>query len=174
MVDFISFYEYLSPSAPMLGAMPKYEGTLETLSPERRTNETIRKMYKFDWDKHPPGKKMSDEQYMLCPPRVLGYALKQKKWAQLLVDRLQAPNKADASTFRDKLQLEDDLKELLQKSVQAHEKGKQTNTRGQMLALQDFAPDKGKGLVIMLYGKLTSRSYVYIGLLGTLSWERCA
>ncbi|KAF2688250.1 P-loop containing nucleoside triphosphate hydrolase protein [Lentithecium fluviatile CBS 122367] len=152
MVDFTSFYEYLSPNTPILGPMPRYEGQLETLSPERRANPIFREMYRFDWDKHPPTKEMTEDQYMLCPPRVLGYALKQKKWAQLLVDRLQPPDEADASTFRDKLQLDSELKELVQMSVQAHERGKETNKRGQPLALQDFAPDKGKGLVIMLYG----------------------
>lgn len=152
MVDFMSFFEYLSPTTPILGPLPRYEGQLETLSPERRTNPIFREMYKFDWDKHPPTKEMTDDQYMLCPPRVLGYALKQKKWAQLLVDRLQQPDAADASTFRDKLQLDYELKELVQMSVQAHERGKKTNPRGQQLALQDFAPDKGKGLIIMLYG----------------------
>ncbi|KAJ4301552.1 hypothetical protein N0V90_003645 [Kalmusia sp. IMI 367209] len=152
MVDFTSFYEYLSANTPILGPMPRYEGQLETLSPERRANPIFREMYKFNWDKHPPNKPMTPEQYMMCPPRVLGYALKQKKWAQLLVDRLQPPDEADASTFRDKLQLDEELKDLVQKSVQAHELGKETNRSGQTLALQDFAPDKGKGLVIMLYG----------------------
>lgn len=154
MVDFMSFYEYLSSNTPILGPLPKYEGQLETLSPERRTNPIFREMYKFDWDKFSAKDKdkMTPEMYMLCPPRVLGYALKQKKWAQLLVDRLQPPDEADSSTFQQKLQLEEDLKELVQKSVQAHEKGKETNRNGKTLALEDFAPDKGKGLVIMLYG----------------------
>jgi hypothetical protein len=109
-------------------------------------------MYKFGWDKHPPNKRMTDEQYMMCPPRVLGYALKQKKWAQLLVDKLSPPNDADASTFQERLQLDDEDKKLVQKSVQAHEVGKGKAKNGQTIALQDFAPDKGKGLIIMLYG----------------------
>ncbi|KAF2645288.1 P-loop containing nucleoside triphosphate hydrolase protein [Massarina eburnea CBS 473.64] len=152
MIDFASFYEYLSPNTPILGTLPKYEGQLETLSPERRANDTFRQMYKFDWDRHPKDKELTREQYMLCPPRVLGYVLKQKKWAQLLVNKLEEPDEADASTFQDKLQLDDELKELVEKSVKAHEKGKNLTTRGEPMALQDFAPDKGKGLIIMLYG----------------------
>lgn len=153
MVDFQSFFEYLSPNTPILGPLQRYEGQLESLSPERRANPIFRDMYKFDWDKHPRNKALTYEQYMMCPPRVLGYALKQKKWAQLLVDHLREPDEADASTFRQKLQLDDELKELVEKSVQAHELGKETISRGRTKALQDFAPDKGKGLVIMLYGK---------------------
>ncbi|KAF1956039.1 P-loop containing nucleoside triphosphate hydrolase protein [Byssothecium circinans] len=152
MVDFESFYEYLSPNTPILGSMQRYEGQLETLSPDRRANPVLREMYKFDWDKHKRTEPMTPEQHMLCPPRVLGYALKQKKWAQLLVSKLQPPDKADASTFQEKLQLDDELKELVQKSVQAHERGKERDWKGRPLALQDFAPDKGKGLIIMLYG----------------------
>lgn len=125
---------------------------MESLSPERRQNPIFREMYKFDWDKHPPEKPMEDDQYMMCPSRVLGYALKQKQWAQLLVDRLEEPDAADAGTFREKLQLDEESKELVQKSVQAHEQGK-VQTKSGLRALEDFAPDKGKGLVIMLYGR---------------------
>jgi hypothetical protein len=115
-------------------------------------------MYKFDWDKHPRSKSMTDLQYLLCPPRVLGYALKQKNWAQLLVDGLRKPDAADAGTFEDKLQLDEDFKDLIKKSVQAHELGKQKDSRGRFKALEDFAPEKGKGLIIMLYGKRNRHS----------------
>ncbi|KAH7398262.1 P-loop containing nucleoside triphosphate hydrolase protein [Pyrenochaeta sp. MPI-SDFR-AT-0127] len=152
MVDFDSFFEYLSPNTPILGNLQRYEGQLESLSPERRANPIFRDMYKFHWDKHSPDKKMTPDQYLHCPPRVLGYALKQKKWAQLLVEGLQAPDEADATVFNDKLQLEEEAKELVKWSVQAHEQGKKTNKKGESMSLQDFAPDKGKGLVIMLYG----------------------
>jgi hypothetical protein len=153
-VDFASYYEYLSTTTPILGPLTRYEGQLETLSPERRANPDIQNMYKFGWDKHPRDKKMTPEQYMMCPPRVLGYALKQKKWAQLLVDKLDAPNAADATTFTEKLQLDDEAKALVEKSVRAHERGKKEIKIGQTIGLQDFAPDKGKGLIILLYGML--------------------
>lgn len=152
MVDFVSFFKYQSPKTPILGNLQRYEGQLETLSPERRANTVFQEMYKFDWDKHPRNKPMTSLQYLLCPPRVLGYALKQKKWAQLRVDGLREPDEADARTFRDKLQLDEDFKELISKSVQAHEKGKQKDSKGRFKALEDFAPEKGKGLIIMLYG----------------------
>ncbi|KAI9665888.1 MAG: hypothetical protein M1821_003823 [Bathelium mastoideum] len=96
---------------------------------------------------------MSDEQLMCLPPRVLGYALRQKTWVQLLVDSLRNPNKADASTFGKELQLEEDAKTLISKAVRAHETAKRREQDGTTKGLQDFAPEKGKGLVIMLHGE---------------------
>lgn len=78
--------------------------------------------------------------------------MKQKRWAQLLVNDLHEPDAADAHTFENKLQLDEDFKELIQKSVQAHEIGKVRDRKGRTKALEDFAPEKGKGLMIMLYG----------------------
>ena len=100
---------------------------------------------------------MTPDQYLHCPPRVLGYALKQKKWAQLLVDGLRSPDAADATVFEEKLQLDEEAKNLVKWSVQAHEEGKKLidGKPGESRGLQDFAPDKGKGLVIMLYGMLS-------------------
>ncbi|KAI4645660.1 hypothetical protein J4E93_005237 [Alternaria ventricosa] len=152
MVDFTSFFEYLAPNTPILGDLPQFRGQLENLSPEKRANPIYRDMYKTHWDRHASDIAMSADQLMHCPPRVLGYALKQKKWAQLLVEKLNPPNDADASVFRDKLQLDADSKELVKWSVQAHEYGKEVDAKGESKSLQDFAPDKGKGLVIMLYG----------------------
>jgi hypothetical protein len=140
MVDFDSFFEYLPPNTPILGSLARYEGQLESLSPDRRANPVFKDMYKFHWDKHGRDTKVEDDQYLHCPPRVLGYALKHKKWAQLLVDRLEAPDAADATVFQDKLQLDPDHKDLVKWAVQAHEKGKETNWKGEPKGLQDFAP----------------------------------
>jgi nucleosome binding factor SPN SPT16 subunit len=153
MVDFESFFEYRSPNTPILGSLQQYEDELESLSPERRANPVFKKMYKFDWDKHSPNDPLTFDQYLHCPPRVLGYALKQKKWAQLSVKALKAPDKADATVFEDRLQLDEEAKELVKWTVQAHEIGKEVDKKGNSKGLQDFAPDKGKGLIIMLYGK---------------------
>ncbi|KAF2198746.1 P-loop containing nucleoside triphosphate hydrolase protein [Delitschia confertaspora ATCC 74209] len=152
MIDFVSFFEYMSEKTPILGVLTRYLGSVETLSPERRANSIYREMYKFDWDRHQRDEKLSNDQLLLCPPRVLGYALKQKQWAQLLVDKLEDPEKGDAGTFNDKLQLDDSYKDLIRKSVLAHREGKTLTNAGRFRALEDFAPDKGKGLIIMLYG----------------------
>ncbi|KAI8953162.1 P-loop containing nucleoside triphosphate hydrolase protein [Xylaria longipes] len=118
------------------------------LSPSRRGKDVFKDMYKFEWDRHPPHRAMSPEQVFCCPPRVLGYALKQKTWVQLLVRYLDRSNEVDDSTFKNELQLDSDAKDLILKSVQAHAR---SGNRSQ--GLDDFAPEKGRGLVIMLYGQ---------------------
>jgi hypothetical protein len=79
--------------------------------------------------------------------------LKEKKWAQLLVENLTDPDAGDAGTFHDKLQLEEVHKELIEKSVLAHKEGQERVNGKFKRSLEDFPPDKGKGLIIMLYGK---------------------
>ncbi|KAI1270666.1 hypothetical protein F5Y18DRAFT_434937 [Xylariaceae sp. FL1019] len=153
IVDFASYLTYQSVTAPILGALGAYKGSLVELSPERRAKNEFKDMYRLEWDRHSPGTDISDEQYLCCPPRVLGYALNLKTWVQLLVDNIKDADEANDSTFQDKLQLDEDEKSLIAKSVKAHselrKRGKGTSSRG----LDDFAPGKGRGLVIMLYGQ---------------------
>jgi len=85
---------------------------------------------------------MTDEQYLLCPPRVLGYSMKEKKWMQFAVESLLEPNPADRNTFDNKLQLRSGYKELIWKSVLSHRKPN----------IADYTPGKGKGLIILLWG----------------------
>jgi hypothetical protein len=66
---------------------------------------------------------------------------------------LTDPDAGDAGTFHDKLQLEEVHKELIEKSVLAHKEGQERVNGKFKRSLEDFAPDKGKGLIIMLYGK---------------------
>jgi hypothetical protein len=108
-------------------------------------------MYRLDWDRYSQGNEMSSDQLLCCPPRVLGYALKQKNWVQLLVKHLRNSDKADNNTFEDKLQLDSEAKDLISKSVLAHSNSRKKQ-KGVFNGLDDFAPEKGKGLVIMLYG----------------------
>ncbi|KAI8629481.1 hypothetical protein F5Y19DRAFT_83527 [Xylariaceae sp. FL1651] len=151
IVDFASYLTYQPVKAPILGPLGRYEGLVAELSPQRRAKEMFKDMYKLDWDK-PRSDPPSPEQLLCCPPRVLGYALKQKTWVQLLVRHLRSPDKADNSTFENKLQLDPDAKDLILKSVQAHAKSRKKEN-GVSQALDDFAPEKGRGLVIMLYGQ---------------------
>jgi hypothetical protein len=44
-------------------------------------------------------------------------------------------------------------KELIEKSVLAHKEGQERVNGKFKNSLEDFAPDKGNGLIIMLYGK---------------------
>ncbi|KAJ4854215.1 uncharacterized protein T069G_11194 [Trichoderma breve] len=96
------------------------------------------------------------EQYMICPPRVLGYVLEEKLWAQLqttLVKDIPFDSKQDA--WHNRLHLDDDgeKKELLFNLVRSHisETNQAKRTRD-ALEVDDIIPGKGKGLVILLYG----------------------
>ncbi|KAI9760633.1 MAG: hypothetical protein M1840_002373 [Geoglossum simile] len=151
MVDFASYIEYQSPQTPLLGSMQRYERGLEAVSPERRAKEVFRDMYKFHWDKHRPDMQMNDEQYLLCPPRVLGYILKQKRWAQLLVNNFTSTEEQNLDTLVQSLQLGGDDTELVLSSVTAHEARKEA--QGQPRGPKDSTTEKGKGLVVMLYGR---------------------
>ena len=91
---------------------------------------------------------MTDEQYLLCPPRVLGYSMKEKKWMQFAVESLLKPNPADRNTFDNKLQLRSGYKELIWKSVLSHRKPN----------IADYTPGKGKGLIILLWGTSMSQT----------------
>lgn len=164
-MDFASYLTYQPPNTPILGSLTRMEDGLMELSPEKRAQKRFQEMYKFDWDRY-PGKKnitiddIRPEQLLCCPPRVLGYALKRKTWVQLLVKHLKSPNQADDSTFTNKLQLNPDLKDLISKSVQAHSVSRKQG-KGKSKGLDDFAPEKGHGLVIMLYGNRTLCNITY-------------
>ncbi|KAI1176692.1 hypothetical protein F4777DRAFT_545620 [Nemania sp. FL0916] len=153
IVDFASYLTYQSADTPILGSLQRYEGRLVELSPERRTKQAFKNIYKLDWDQHEPTMSMSAEQLLCCPPRVLGYALKRKTWVQLLVKHLKDNVEANAMTFHNELQLDDDSKDLISKSVMAHSTSRKREKGSSKRGLDDFAPEKGRGLVIMLYGQ---------------------
>jgi hypothetical protein len=163
MVDFASFFEYQPSRVPTLGPLQKYDGQMQDFSPDKRENSVFKDMYKFDWDGLKPQQEMTEEQYLLCSPRVLGYALKHKKWAQFLVKNISPANKANENTFKKDLQLKDSAKKLISQSVRAHEKSKEKiDGSNETKGLNDFAPEKGKGLVIMLYGKSNCEDNAFV------------
>jgi hypothetical protein len=124
--------------------MQKYDKSLECSCTDCKQNRED--VYRYSWDGLPANRPMTNDQYLLCPPRVLGYSLKQKKWMQLKVRALRMPDAADRTTFDRKLQLNQANKDIIWKSVQSH---RQAN-------IADYTPGKGKGLVILLWGELIS------------------
>jgi hypothetical protein len=100
-------------------------------------------IFRYSWDDLSSEQDMTDEQYLLCPPRVLGYSMKEKKWMQFAVESLKDPNPANRTTFDKKLQLRPGYKELIWKSVVSHRKPN----------IADYTPGKGKGLIILLWGE---------------------
>jgi hypothetical protein len=144
-VDFKTYYEYQSASTPNLGDMVKWGGRQECNCNECKI--AYESLSRFSWDGKSGNRELTREQYQMLPPRVLGYALDQKKWVQLHVERLKDLGEASSETFDRKLQLHEDHKMLIKNVVKAH-----TKSKSEKMNITDYTPGKGKGLVIMLWG----------------------
>ena len=149
MIDFASYLEYETSAAPFMGTLRRWYGGRYWSDDDE-----------FGSEKYNSEQALSDEQFLLCPPRALGYAMSQKTWAQFDIAKLQKPKGSTKNTFEDELQLNKSLKQLIYKSVMAHETGKKKNMEGHDMGVEDFAQGKGKGLTIMLYGDSHSFSKV--------------
>ncbi|KAM0818695.1 putative ATPase family AAA domain-containing protein 3B [Seiridium cardinale] len=136
VVDFKSYYEYQPPAAPILGELKRLDGPWQD-----RYEAEIR----HNWDNQDARSDFLRDQALLTPPRVLGYALEQKRWVQLHVERLKNREEASPNIFEQKLQLRQEYKDMIRKTVEAHTRNKEDN-------INDYTPGKGKGLVIMLWG----------------------
>lgn len=97
---------------------------------------------------------------MYLPPRLLGFALKDKVWGQFLVDNLTPIGSADdrehMKPFEKELQLETESKEQLMALV-AHHKASSSNKLGDgndniEANSVDVIEGKGRGLAILLHG----------------------
>ncbi|XXG94193.1 hypothetical protein Hte_000446 [Hypoxylon texense] len=157
MVDFESYYKY-GPGHGYIGNIWMGESADECGCNHCSNNKTLGHVYCRRYD-NAKGVKINeatgeeeeeqweDLQLMLCPPRVLGYILSDRKWAQLEVDKLEKTNE-DKSAFDKRLHLKgeslsgDETKDLLLKLVEGHGKDQ----------IADLTQEKGKGLVILLYG----------------------
>ncbi|KAF7532969.1 hypothetical protein G7054_g7499 [Neopestalotiopsis clavispora] len=131
MVDFASHYKY-AETGQRLGNI-----TLGIDKPECQCT---------------PEENWEEEQLMLCPPRVLGYILQDKIWAQFLVDGIEEIDEdGSQNAFDDRLVLSEasnlDRKAILMGLVKSHYAAYSDN----MYQLEDIVPGKGKGLVILLY-----------------------
>ncbi|KAK3321390.1 aaa family ATPase [Cercophora scortea] len=145
VIDFRSYYEFNPSAGPSLGDQQSYARRLsECRCDECKTN--FEAIYRYSWDgktgKPPRDSELADDQYMMLPPRLLGYSLKRKRWFQVLVKCVKRPDAGSRTNFDTKLRLADKDKDLIRDSVKAH--GKEN--------IVDYIPDKGKGLVILLWG----------------------
>ncbi|KAF1816127.1 P-loop containing nucleoside triphosphate hydrolase protein [Eremomyces bilateralis CBS 781.70] len=150
MVDFESYYQH-GPQEGYVGAIPIYELSYECTCTRCNGNRDLARTYHraFDETAEEDEKEWVDLQYMLLPPRVLGYILRDKRWAQLEIDNLQ-PVSDNGNAFEKRLHLKGDAslngqetKQLLLNLVTTHGQDQ----------LADLVADKGQGLVILLYGK---------------------
>lgn len=119
-------------------------------------NESQRSHY--DLEPHQIREEFADPtQYLICPPRVLGYHLSRKRWVELKVTEVKDIKKrVDTSAF-DYLQMESvKSKELLKSLVMSHWNTKRSDSKGKM---QDLMKGKGESLVILLYGRQSCAIY---------------
>ena len=78
MVDFESYFRY-GLSIVCVGILTPISNTAECTCTICRNNEKLKVIYRTRFDDETLQKgEWEDEQYMLCPPRVLGYVLREK------------------------------------------------------------------------------------------------
>ncbi|KAH8204871.1 hypothetical protein TruAng_000910 [Truncatella angustata] len=157
MVDYDSYLQYSSVTAGN-GTLHRDRDYRECLCDDCQVNEglTRRSRSHFDKSDNPNKRDWEDERYMLCPPRVLGYILGEKQWAQLQVSLLKkVPFEMHSDAWSSRLQLaEDATKDLLLELVKSHvsNHGESSNKAERCLEIDDIIPHKGKGLIVLLYG----------------------
>ncbi|KAF2973235.1 hypothetical protein GQX73_g380 [Xylaria multiplex] len=154
MVDYGSFYQYGSTNGRN-GSLSQEKTSLECGCSDCQDNEGLAKRYRTHFDKKPGNQNWEDEQYLLCPPRVLGYILGKKEWAQLQVTHLKEIPEVDSqNAWLSRLKLADEgTKKLLFDLVTYHVSSEKQDANDEnLLSVDDIVPGKGKGLVILLYG----------------------
>ncbi len=80
---------------------------------------------------------LTDSQRLLCPPRVFGYAMRDKLWAEVLVKNITKIDQESRKQAWDQLILDQRSKDILKTSVV--EQAKNPNL------LEDIIPGKGQG-----------------------------
>ena len=154
MVDFESYFRY-GPADWRVGSLASDEDWESSECLRCRTTQPCESGYRcrFDLEEYQHGSWV-DEQYILCPPRVLGYVLSEKRWAQLQVSELTDIAEADPNdSWAKRLQLADGnaTKDMIGNLVKSHKPSDETRDQD-ALEVDDIVANKGKGLVILLYG----------------------
>lgn len=161
MVDFASYFDYGPSQGAQIGNLLLSQDIDECICDKCKQNLALAKIYRtrYDEEEHQRGE-WHDEQYILCPPRVLGYVLQDKHWAQFQVDCVRdIPKSEPNDAWYSRLQLADeggdrgrrsDTKELLFNLVKSHVAS--GTIEKSELEVDDIIPKKGKGMVILLYG----------------------
>jgi hypothetical protein len=149
MVDFGSYFRH-GPSSAKLGDLLVYQDVDTCACTVCSKNAALQHLFRPDYDRSGkvPNAPWDDFQKMLCAPRVLGYVLKDKQWAQLAVNNLKNVEKEDAKKVLETLYLTGkdngkSKKELLMALVRNHNK----------VIVEDIVAGKGVGLVFLLYGE---------------------
>jgi hypothetical protein len=149
MVDFKSYIQH-APNVEVHA--PMGDITFSNRDDECRCgscmgNEALRKNQRRDLDSWTHKKPFQEEQYLLCPPRVLGYHLDSRTWLELDVEVIGKIEEVSSDEAFTKLQLIPTYKNLIKDLVQSH-----TSNTGKKPMMVDIVKEKGRGLVILLHG----------------------
>ena len=169
MVDFESYFNF-GPKSATLGDITVEADSqecqclecqclecqcLECQCLECQRNTVWDSVYRNRFDKDTHQIEWEEEQFMLCPPRVLGYILSDKQWAQLGVTGLTDIAKEGDERSWDRVKLADGVKtkKLILDLVNGHGTSSSRDDDSG-LVVDDIVAKKGKGLVILLYGEI--------------------
>ncbi|KAJ5885543.1 hypothetical protein N7495_010053 [Penicillium taxi] len=144
MVDFQSYFRYGLGVASIGDLIPDEDHT-ECQCSSCHTNVSLQAAFRSHFDgANTEGSQWDPEQFLVCPPRVLGYILHEKQWAQLQVDSVSEVAAESHSAWSNGLKLASQAtKKMILDLVTGHgQKG---------LEVEDIVESKGKGLVILLY-----------------------
>lgn len=112
-------------------------------------NEKLRRNQKLHYDNVTTATNWEETQLLICPPRLLGYHLKGKRWVELYVENVRNIEKLKDTTSFDKLELNKPQKNLIRNLVTCHASGSESQDR----VMNDLSQGKGNGLVILLHGE---------------------
>jgi SpoVK/Ycf46/Vps4 family AAA+-type ATPase len=155
MVDYASYDQY-GPESKRNGPLEPGGLGIGCRCADCADNTDLKKRYRVHFDQNANQAEWEEEQYVICPPRVLGYSLGLKQWAQFQVSKLEEIPKAEQNEgWTERLKLSNEnTKKLLYSLVTSHiSANNKIKDDYEKLEVDDIVPGKGKGLVILLYGK---------------------
>ncbi|KXT09858.1 hypothetical protein AC579_6750 [Pseudocercospora musae] len=159
MVDFQSYFQY-SKTRLKIGTAEISDLVNECHCKDCELNSDLKQSLRTHYDqveKETEFSEWDDVQLMMCPPRVLGYALREKRWAQLDVECLRQIEQQSFKQVMSKLHLDGadgglKTKELLYQLVKNHGAAEDVERGSHSYEVDDIVAEKGKGLVFLLYG----------------------
>ncbi|KAL8714529.1 MAG: hypothetical protein Q9220_001477 [cf. Caloplaca sp. 1 TL-2023] len=110
-------------------------------------NDDLKTNQKLHYDGVKTANDWEETQFMICPPRVLGYHLRSKRWMEFGVDNVKDIEKLKDSTAFRGLQLAKSQKTLIEQLVKTHASATDRDP-----TMRDHMQGKGNGLVILLHG----------------------
>jgi hypothetical protein len=100
----------------------------------------------------------SEDNWLLLPYRVLGYLIEDNLWAQLPVKWIKQFEHEEENAYDTKIMFPEEKahqKRALEKLILSRT-GQDDNAKQDKYWVSDFVKGKGKGLVILLHGRLRS------------------